>query len=161
MVDKLRTQLEFYLSDANLRRDSFFRTALEEHKGFVPLAKFLKCKRVIDLNPSKADLVTAAEQSDLLTLDETKTMIGRKTPFDPLSKGLAPVFVANLPADFDLDKIFAHMNQYGKVAYVSVLSSPKHSAMVEFESQEGIDAILSQVPKYSTNVTGQVTAISS
>jgi len=45
--ETLQKQIEFYLSDANLARDKFFREQIQTDKlGWVPVAHFLNCNKI-------------------------------------------------------------------------------------------------------------------
>jgi hypothetical protein len=44
---KIKTQIEYYLSDANLAKDKFFREQIQTSKdGYILIAHFLNCNNV-------------------------------------------------------------------------------------------------------------------
>ena len=65
----LRAQVEFYLSDKNLRRDAFYRSRIEASDGgWLPLAEILGAPRVAASGASAAELVGALEPSTSVEL---------------------------------------------------------------------------------------------
>ena len=49
----IKKQIEYYLSDANLTRDRFFREQIQTDKeGWVDIAHFLNCNKVKSLSIS-------------------------------------------------------------------------------------------------------------
>ena len=72
-------QLEYYMSDANLKCDVFFRDLIQEHpEGYVNVNSFLRCNKVKRLGATEDSLIAAAGLSDLLEINEARTCIRRK-----------------------------------------------------------------------------------
>lgn len=62
--DKIRTQIEYYLSDQNLARDKFFREQIQTDKeGLVQVAHFLNCNNVKRAKWTSEDIIAACESS--------------------------------------------------------------------------------------------------
>eukprot|EP00931_Biecheleriopsis_adriatica_P055479 TRINITY_DN32813_c0_g1_i1.p1 TRINITY_DN32813_c0_g1~~TRINITY_DN32813_c0_g1_i1.p1 ORF type:complete len:356 (-),score=87.93 TRINITY_DN32813_c0_g1_i1:46-1113(-) len=62
----LRTQLEYYLSDDNLRTDRFFHEKISASDGgWLDMELVLNCKKIKDMNATRADIVTALVASVL------------------------------------------------------------------------------------------------
>lgn len=50
ILEKIRKQIEYYLGDANLKKDKFFCNLLSEgSKGYVDIKVFLKCNKIKEL----------------------------------------------------------------------------------------------------------------
>lgn len=77
-LPELKKQLEYYLSDANLSRDQFFYSKIQEtDDGYVPLDCFEKCNNVKKLNASASYMIDAIKESDELELNESNTAVRR------------------------------------------------------------------------------------
>ena len=56
----IQKQIEYYLSDANLSRDKFFREQIETDKeGWVSIAHFLNCNKVKSMGVSSEKIAEA------------------------------------------------------------------------------------------------------
>jgi len=91
-LETVRKQVDFYFSDANLRRDSWMRQTIEEGKGFVPLSAILNFNRIKALRCRYiTQLVQAVRKSDMLVLSEDKTRVQRdcaKAPIEDIDPTL-------------------------------------------------------------------------
>lgn len=76
----LLKQLEYYLGDANLSRDDFFREKISANKdGYVELSVFLNCNNVKKLGVKETSvLADTLVKSTALELNEGKTAVRRK-----------------------------------------------------------------------------------
>jgi hypothetical protein len=107
---KLQKQLEFYLSDANLRRDQFFQAELKKN-AFVPLTVFLNCNMVKKITKDPKVVANAVEGSKKIVLNEEKNAIARVDhqtfSLDALlqSTNYDSLFVCNLPLDSTLSAL--------------------------------------------------------
>ena len=46
-LNEIKNQLEYYLSDENLKKDSFFHQIISsEPDGYINIDYFLKCKKI-------------------------------------------------------------------------------------------------------------------
>lgn len=62
-MDAIRAQISYYLSDENLRRDSFFQGIMATTEGgWIPLAIVLKCKRIQLMQPTTHDIINAVRR---------------------------------------------------------------------------------------------------
>jgi len=76
---KLREQLEFYFSDANLPNDDFMLKEIEKsEERWVQLSVFKKFKLIIKWSDKMEDLVSALETSAELEVDDKKKKVRRK-----------------------------------------------------------------------------------
>lgn len=78
-LTQLKNQIEYYLSDENLKRDQFFHEKISEStNGFLDFDFLLNCNKIKKLEVNKEDLAQAVKRSDVLELDETTTKVRRK-----------------------------------------------------------------------------------
>jgi hypothetical protein len=74
----IKKQMEYYLGDANLSKDDFFREKIQSGKdGYVELEVFQKCNNIKKLNLKIEDIVAACADSKLLEVSKDKKMIRR------------------------------------------------------------------------------------
>ena len=77
-LETLQKQIEFYLSDANLARDKFFREQIQTDKeGWVAIAHFLNCNKIKASGHTAEDCVAACATSTLVEAEKTKKAIRR------------------------------------------------------------------------------------
>ena len=73
-----KKQMEYYLGDANLAKDDFFREKIEADKaGYIDLELFQKCNNIKKLNLTIEDIATACKESKVLELSEDSKQIRR------------------------------------------------------------------------------------
>lgn len=148
---KLVKQVEFYLSDANLRRDLFFKDLLSKDE-FVPLDVFLNCKRIKQITSNIEDLKESLKQSENLQINEESSSVKRNEPVDFEKLDSAPplpsVFVAHLAASATLDGVRKTFQEFGDVVYTDVrrLEDSSKFAIVEFEDKESVDKAVEKFP---------------
>ena len=76
---KLRVQIEYYLSDANLSRDKFFRDQIiTDKEGWVSIGHFLNCNKVKTLKVTQEQIAEACQGSEELDVHEGNTKVRRK-----------------------------------------------------------------------------------
>ncbi|KAI7730348.1 hypothetical protein M8C21_025105 [Ambrosia artemisiifolia] len=126
LTDELRhkiiKQVEYYLSDENLRTDKFLLKYLaKDEEGYVPVAVIASFKKLKKLTHHKSLIVAALKESSLLTLSSNEKKVKRIHPF-PLTEFLDPelctVLVENLPEDHtieNLKKLFCHAGTIKKI----------------------------------------------
>lgn len=75
----IKKQIEYYLSDANLTRDRFFREQIETDKqGWVDIAHFLNCNKVKSMKISSEQIANACAESAEVDVNPEKSKIRRK-----------------------------------------------------------------------------------
>lgn len=75
---KLREQIEYYLSDANLSRDKFFRDQIQADKeGWVLIAHFLNCNKIKQQKNTADNIVAAVADSTKVELNKNKLSVRR------------------------------------------------------------------------------------
>ena len=78
-LEKVCEQMEYYLSDKNLSRDSFFHQKISSDiNGYIDLNFFLKCNKIIKAGWTKDDLKNGIKLSNELELDSTNERVRRK-----------------------------------------------------------------------------------
>ena len=81
-ADLIRTQIEFYFSDANLPYDTFLMNATRKNEGgwvdLETIGKFKRMKRFLPLENVKAALV--AQTSEVVEVDEDGSKVRRRHP---------------------------------------------------------------------------------
>ncbi len=71
-------QIEYYLSDENLKRDKFFAEKIQKsQEGWVPISDFLNCNKIKNLKAKQADIQNAVKESEEVELSEDKKSIRR------------------------------------------------------------------------------------
>jgi hypothetical protein len=85
---KIKTQIEYYLSDKNLTKDKFFREQIQTSKnGYIEINHFLNCNNIKSNKWTIADIKAACSDSTELEIKEdTIRRVGNK----PLPEKSAP-----------------------------------------------------------------------
>ncbi|KAI3800689.1 hypothetical protein L1987_28783 [Smallanthus sonchifolius] len=127
--EKIIKQVEYYLSDENLRTDKFLLKCLaKDEEGYIPVAIIATFKKMKKLTHHKLLIVAALKESSLLTLSSNEKKVKRIHPF-PLTEAsisylavldpeLCTVLVENLPEDHTIEnmkKIFCHAGIIKKI----------------------------------------------
>ncbi|CAK9042898.1 La-related protein 6A (AtLARP6a) [Durusdinium trenchii] len=93
-AEKLRLQVEYYLSDENLASDAFFQALIRGSSGgWVPISTLLGCPRIQQLQGTGPELVAALRWSTQLQLREWPVgaeEVRRKSPLPELQVPRAP-----------------------------------------------------------------------
>ena len=77
--EKIRVQMEYYLSDENLKGDEFFNNLIKTSAdGFVDISHFLNCNKIKRLGIKTEEIVNAVKASSLLELSADDSKIRRK-----------------------------------------------------------------------------------
>eukprot|EP00435_Cladocopium_sp_Y103_P071126 s42_g36.t2 len=150
-LEKVARQLDFYFSDANLRRDRYMKKTLDEGDGAISLEALLNFNRIKALGVTKtSQLLEAVQCSGMLDLVEEGTKVRRdfqKHPigtYDPVSRTL---YVEGLPLTLGVDDLKKFFSDYGQVKLVEVpqhreTREPRGFAFVEFGDVQEADAAL-------------------
>ena len=76
---KIKEQIEYYLSDENLKRDSFFHEKIsEDSDGYIELDFLLKCNKIKKAGWTKEEIKEGIKLSDKIELDKTENKVRRK-----------------------------------------------------------------------------------
>ena len=77
--NEIKTQVEYYLSDENLKKDAFFHGLISsDANGYLDLEFILKCNKIKKKGWTKDDLIKGIEISNLVELDGSKKKVRRK-----------------------------------------------------------------------------------
>ena len=80
-LDALQKQVEYYLSDANLKHDKFFHTKMSETEGgWLSLVHILACNKIKTLTTKASDVAAAVKASSVAEVNEAQDAIRRKEP---------------------------------------------------------------------------------
>ncbi|CAH8846694.1 unnamed protein product [Trichobilharzia szidati] len=98
-ASKILRQVEFYLSEGNLNRDSFFRQEMDKREDSgIPIALLLKCNRLIAMNVTEDILRKVVESSKILKVSDDGTAIVRVLPLTELGpREKRTILVTELP----------------------------------------------------------------
>ena len=76
---EIKEQIEYYLSDENLKKDSFFHQKIsEDSNGYIELDFLLKCNKIKKAGWTKEELKDGIKLSDKIELDKTENKVRRK-----------------------------------------------------------------------------------
>ena len=76
---EIKNQIEYYLGDENLKKDTFFRQLiLSDANGYLDLDYIMKCNKIKKKGWTKEEIKKGVELSDLVELDVTKEKIRKK-----------------------------------------------------------------------------------
>jgi len=85
----VRKQVEYYMSDVNLKRDVFFQKEMAKNDGNVGVDCLLKCNKLKKLCSDADAIMAALEASEALIISDCKKKVKRKTPPPPLDADVA------------------------------------------------------------------------
>jgi len=149
----LRKQIEFYLSDANLRKDRYFGNLMQTNHC-INIETFLNCNKIKNLTTNPEDIIKALETSNVLSVSDCKTKIHRIKPIEdksPEEIERCTVYVEQLPPKADHDWVKSIFEKYGNVAYISLpkfkSGTIKRFAFVEFDNEESTNKVLEEHKK--------------
>lgn len=75
----IKVQMEYYLSDTNLQKDSFFHEKIRtDPDGYVDMDYFMKCNKIINAKWTKEELIEGIKQSDEIELNDKNDRVRRK-----------------------------------------------------------------------------------
>ena len=157
---KLQKQLEYYFSDANLRRDAHLKglagakddATLQQFVDLEHVLAFSRARSILDELPSTTDVepakkraktipavaLDAARASSSIELSEDGTKIRRAQPYvevDAKELAARTVYVEPVADEDSIDDVQARFAPHGSVANVS-LPRGRGFGFVEFEARE-------------------------
>ncbi|CAN7993952.1 unnamed protein product, partial [Ixodes hexagonus] len=146
LFNGIREQMEFYFSDANLRKDRFMAELVQENEeGYVDLEVFLTFHKIQSFTNDAKVIATALESSEILKLNDEKTKVKRATKLEyKHNVDDCTLYVERLPLNADHAWLKTAFSKHGQVLYVS-LPRYRHNgkikgfAFVEFSSPEEVD----------------------
>ena len=79
VILEIKNQIEYYLSDENLKKDCFFHERISsDPEGYLELKYILKCNKIKNKGWTKEDLKKGIEISKSIELDKTGEKVRRK-----------------------------------------------------------------------------------
>ncbi|CAI5746597.1 unnamed protein product [Peronospora destructor] len=147
---RLQRQLEFYLSESNLRQDKFLQQAMDE-QGFVPVDVLLSFNKLKMLKATKRMILDEAEKSSIIRVDRTRSCIAAKVvPAGGQGDDAdaRTIYIDSFSATDDHDSLRQVFAQFGKVNLVSLPRFPQNKkfkgfGFVEFSDQHTANAVVS------------------
>ena len=86
---EIKTQIEFYLSDANLDNDEFFHNIIsKETNGYLDIDYIMQCNKIKKSGWTKDQIIESIKDSEQIELNQEKTKVRRKgnKPLPPLDE---------------------------------------------------------------------------
>ncbi|XP_066975578.1 la-related protein 7 [Macrobrachium rosenbergii] len=141
IINKLRVQMEFYFSAANLSKDKFMNELLEK-SPYIDLDIFFRFNRIRSFTDDINLLKKAIEKSPILELSGDGSKVKRSVPVSKKeNETLCTIYVENIPSHVDHEWVHEVFAKYGTIDYISFprfrsTGRPKGFAFVEFETPE-------------------------
>uniref|UniRef100_A0A224YS78 La-related protein 7 n=1 Tax=Rhipicephalus zambeziensis TaxID=60191 RepID=A0A224YS78_9ACAR len=146
LFKSIRDQMEFYFSDANLRKDRYMNDlVMRDEEGYVDLEVFLTFHKIRALTSNVKDIAGAIATSKLLRMDEEHKRVQRGAELTAkVDVDECTLYVERLPLHADHAWLKGVFSRHGQVVYVS-LPRYRHNnrikgfAFIEFASPEDVD----------------------
>lgn len=146
LFKSIRYQMEFYFSDANLRKDRYMSELVhKDEEGYVDLEVFLTFHKIRALTADVKDIAAAISSSEMLQMDDAHRRVRRCTELAAKPDvDECTLYVERLPLHADHAWLKGIFSRHGQVLYVS-LPRYRHNnrikgfAFIEFASSEDVD----------------------
>ncbi|KAG7386794.1 hypothetical protein PHYBOEH_008587 [Phytophthora boehmeriae] len=120
---RLQRQLEFYLSESNLRQDKFLQQAMDA-EGFVPVRTFLSFNKLKMLKATERMILDAAEKSAAIRVDLPRACIAPQVLLAPTGQDASTdartIYIDSFNTTDDHDTLRRTFAKFGKVNLVSM-----------------------------------------
>jgi lupus La protein len=162
---EIKTQVEFYFSDSNYRKDTFLRAAAEsDPEGFVPISVLLTFNKLRSMTSDVKAVADAIADSEQLVLNATKDKVKRAEPLpDVDTSAERTLYIKGYPtddADVTIASITSYFSQFGKVNMVKMRKTLektfKGSVLVEFGTVAAMEEALKATHEYKGKPFTQV-----
>ncbi|TYZ67396.1 hypothetical protein PybrP1_010940 [[Pythium] brassicae (nom. inval.)] len=157
---RLQRQLEFYLSESNLRQDKFLQQSMDA-QGYVAVDVFVAFNKLKMMGATAKMVRDAAEKSPLLRLSTDRCAIAPlELPFDKDDTSQErTLYIENFGADDDHDSLRKRLAKFGKVNLVSMPRFPqsrkfKGFAFVEFGSVDAAAGAMQAAQAHDPELLG-------
>lgn len=158
---RLQRQLEFYLSESNLRQDKFLQQSMDEH-GFVPVRVFLSFNRLKALKATERMILDEADKSAVIKVDRARSCIAPEAlPVlgEDDEADARTIYIDSFSATDDHDSLRRTFSEFGKVNLVSL---PRFSqskkfkgfGFVEFSEQAAVERAISASTSTEASLNG-------
>uniref|UniRef100_A0A0N5ALC3 Lupus La protein n=1 Tax=Syphacia muris TaxID=451379 RepID=A0A0N5ALC3_9BILA len=166
LTQRIKDQVEFYLGDINLPRDSFFQEQIVKDDGWMALEVLLKCNRIMKLTQDLQQIAKALESSSLIQLSEDRTKF-RRNPEIPLPENSLEywkslkkqtVYIKGFPLETKLEEIEDFVRGHGNIINILMRRERngtrqfKGSVLITFKTPEEAEAFVkNDVTKFGEN----------
>lgn len=128
---KIKTQVEFYMSDENLTKDAFLLKHVRRHKeGFVNLKLITSFKKVKNITKDYRVVAESIKDSELLVMNSEGTKIRRKKALPRELGERNPgrtVVATKLPLqEPSIEKVAEIFSKYGPISVVRIIRNGKN-----------------------------------
>ena len=128
---KIKTQVEFYMSDENLTKDAFLLKHVRRHKeGFVNLKLITSFKKVKNITKDYRVVAESIKDSELLVMNSEGTKICRKKALPRELGERNPgrtVVATKLPLqEPSIEKVAEIFSKYGPISVVRIIRNGKN-----------------------------------
>ena len=131
LKEKIKTQVEFYMSDENLTKDAFLLKHVRRHKeGYVNLKLITSFKKVKNITKDYRVVAESLKDSEVLVMNAEGTKIRRKQALPPELGERNPgrtVVATNLPLEeLSIEKVAEIFSKYGPISVVRIIRNGKN-----------------------------------
>ncbi|EFA79127.1 Lupus La protein [Heterostelium album PN500] len=156
LLNKVAKQIEYYFSDSNYPTDKFLKEAAAKNpEGYVGIEVLATFNKIKSMTTDLQLISDALKDSDSLQLSEDGKMVKRLNPL-PDNEELAKktLYSKGWPKDTTtMETIQDFFGSYGKVLSVRMRKNNKDksfkgSALVDLESEEIVNKIIADAPKF-------------
>eukprot|EP01038_Epipyxis_sp_PR26KG_P016694 gene16694-22834_t len=150
LKSKIKSQVEFYFSDSNFRKDTFLKAAVaSDPEGFVKLDVLLTFNKLKTLTTDKSLIEESLKDSSIVVCEGEK--VKKLSPLSEIDTSAArTIYVKGYPIDdatITIESIGEQFSVYGKVCLVRMRRFPstkdfKGSVFIEFETEDHYKAAL-------------------
>ncbi|EEY68786.1 uncharacterized protein PITG_19167 [Phytophthora infestans T30-4] len=119
---RLQRQLEFYLSESNLRQDKFLQQAMDA-QGFVPVREFLSFNKLKSLKATERMILDEADKSSTIRVDRARCCIAPKVVpqvGQDHEADARTIYIDSFSAADEHDSLRRTFAKFGKVNLVSL-----------------------------------------
>lgn len=147
MSEAIKSQIEFYFSDSNFRKDTFLRAAVEsDPDGFVPISVLLTFNKLKKLTTDPDVVVSALQDSTSVLVSEDGKKVKRTTPLGEVDTSAErTLYVKGYPledSDVNIEFVKSQFEKFGKVLLVKLRRDNqkrfKGSCFIEFETEDSV-----------------------
>lgn len=130
-IEKIRTQVELYMSDENLAKDAFLLKHVRRHKeGFVNLKLITSFKKVKNLTKDYRVVAESLRGSEVLAMNLDNTKVRRQIPLPAelgeRNPGRTIVATRLSIAEPSIEKVAEIFSKFGPIAVVRIVRGGKN-----------------------------------
>jgi lupus La protein len=166
---QIKKQVEFYFSDANMRKDVWLKAAVaEDAEGFIPISILTTFNKLKEMTTDESKIAAALNGSTMVVVSEDGTRIRRATKLDPTDTSPPrTLYVKGFPTDdkdVNIESIEKQFSEYGNVLRVGLRKdftskTFKGGAFIEYDSEEAVVRACAAAHKAAETEGGKPTVI--